>query len=504
MKAWTRGVTALLIAASASVAGCGTEKETAKEPNAPASEKGQQPPASKEPVKFSVFVPGSGGNPPPDKDPILQQLNKELNMQMEFNIGVAEYNQVLTTKIAGGTPPDVFGVNKSTVRQFAKQGILLQLDNYLDKMPNVKKSYTATDLNKGKVDGRMYALAKRPDIPMTTYWIRADWLKKLDLQPPKTIEEFKNVLVAFTERDPDGNGKKDTYGLTGADLPAFSPLFTAFGVADPGHYMIRDNKVVYSTTDPAMKQALAYIADLIASGVVDPEIITNKNPIEKAFKGQAGVIYIGWPSIATDATIDTYKKINPNAEWIQLDAMTGPGGTFQGIWDVGRNPSMIGLSKALEKQPEKLEKVLEYLNHITDPGKGQLIVNYGVEGTHYKVENGKVTALPAIAETAYAWQVQLTGRNEMDYLKTKFPKQEAVIEFAKNQPRIQVYSEFVPPPEAAVADERYEYEELVKFVYGKRPLAEFDAYVKTLNDKFALPARLQTAERTLAELGYLK
>ncbi|RAV21332.1 extracellular solute-binding protein [Paenibacillus contaminans] len=508
MKRKTKGMVALLVGAGALVAGCsgGGTKETASPSPAQTAAASASPTATpkKDPVKFSVFIPGSGGNPAPDKDPILQQLNKDLNMQMDFNIGVQEYNQVLNTKIAGGTPPDVFGVVKTNIQTFAKQGVLLELDKYLDKLPNLKKTYTDTDWNKGKVDGKLYGIAKRPDIPMTSYWIRADWLKKLNLETPKTVEEFKKVLQAFTEQDPDGNGKKDTFGLTGADLPAFSALFTAFGVADPGHYMIRDNKVVYSTTDPATKQALTYIADLIASGAVDPEIMTNKNPIEKAFKGQAGVIYIGWPSIATDATKETYKKINPNAEWVQLDALTGPGGKYQGIWDVGRNPAMIALSKSLEKQPEKLDKILEYINYITEPGKGQLTVNYGVEGTHYKMENGKAVALPAMSETAYAWQVQLTGRNEMDYLKTKFPKQEKEIDFAKNQPRILVYSEFVPLPEQVVVDERYEYEELVKFLYSKRPLSDFDEYVKTLNSKFNLPARLQQAEKTLKDLGYVK
>jgi putative aldouronate transport system substrate-binding protein len=62
----------------------------------------------------------------------------------------------------------------------------------------------------------------------------------------------------------------------------------------------------------------------------------------------------------------------------------------------------------------------------------------------------------------------------------------------------------VPLPEQVVVDERYEYEELVKFLYNKRPLSDFDEYVKTLNSKFNLPARLQQAEKTLKDLGYVK
>ncbi|MBB6671656.1 extracellular solute-binding protein [Cohnella nanjingensis] len=505
-RKWSAGMV-LFAGVCLTLAGCsgGSGNPSAKPP---ASSSPGQPEASapvrQEPVKFTVFIQGGGGNPPQDKDPIIQQLNKDLNMAMDFNIGVTEYDQVLTAKITGGTPPDVFSVNKSTIKQFADQDLLLDLGQYLDKMPNVKQAYTETDLNKGKYKGKIYALDKRPTIPMHTYWIRSDWLRKLNLQMPKTIEEFKNVLVAFTERDPDGNGKKDTFGLTGADLPAFSGVFTAFGVANPGNWQIKDDQAVYSTTEPAMKTAIGYIADLIRTGAVDPEVLTNQNPHDKAFKGQAGIIWTNWPSISVDAKMKVWKDINPNADWVQMDALTGPGGKFQGIWDAGNVQGMIAISKSLEKEPDKLNKVLEYLDYITDPGKGQLTVNYGIEGTHYKMENGTIVALPAMGDLGYAYQEQLTGRSEQDYLKVKFANQGSYIEFAMNQPRIPVYSSFVPLPEGAIADDRYEYEELVKFMYGKRPLTQWDDYVKTLNTKFNITARTAEAESALKELGYVK
>ena len=43
--------------------------------------------------------------------------------------------------------------------------------------------------------------------------IRQDWLDNLGLDMPETFEEFKEVMRAFTEDDPDGNGVDDTYGF---------------------------------------------------------------------------------------------------------------------------------------------------------------------------------------------------------------------------------------------------------------------------------------------------
>ena len=44
-------------------------------------------------------------------------------------------------------------------------------------------------------------------------WIRTDWLDKLGLQPPKTTNDVLSISKAFADRDPDGNNRKDTYGL---------------------------------------------------------------------------------------------------------------------------------------------------------------------------------------------------------------------------------------------------------------------------------------------------
>ncbi|WP_167859608.1 extracellular solute-binding protein [Paenibacillus cymbidii] len=509
MKRWVAAIMIGTFGMGAVLSGCGgdsgSKDKTATSASPGAAQAAKSPePKAKEPVKFSVFVGGSG-LPTPDKDPILQQLNKDLNMDMEFTAAPSDYAQQLNVKIAGGTPPDVFILTRDPMKTYSQQGVLLELGPYLDKMPNIKQTYTDAMLNMGRVDGKLFAIPARPDVPGQTFWIRNDWLANVGLKSPATTAEFKQMLIAFTDKDPDGNGKKDTYGLTGNGLGAFSGLFSAFGTADPGQYMIVDNKVVYSTTAPQMKEALAFIAELVALKVVDPEIMANQGTKdrEKAIKGQAGALYRHWGDMGKTAQVEEYKSINPKAEWVQLDALTGPGGKLQGIWDKGQTPGRVALSKSLEKNPDKLNKVLEYLNYITDPGKGQTLVNYGIEGTNYKVENGKIVVTNA---ANYSILHQLTRRNEQEYLSTKFPAESPLIKFAVNQPRISVYKEFVSPPSGVVVEDktRYETEELTKFIYGTRPLSQFDDFVKTLNDTYKLPLYLQQAEKDLKAAGVLK
>jgi putative aldouronate transport system substrate-binding protein len=518
-KSWL-GSMALILLVSLILSACGGNsnnegQSTNDNPSSSASSKPTES-ATSGPVSLDLFVSGTG-LPTANEDFILQKLNKDLNMNLKFNIGApTDYEQQLNVKIAGGSAPDIFSVSKAQMQNYARQGLLLDLEPHLDKMPNVKAKLSAEDLNKGKVDGKLYAIAKRAYLPMATFWIREDWLQKLELKAPTNLDELLAVATAFTEQDPDGNNKRDTYGITGLGIgspdavnaPAtFDPVFSVFGIASPGQFLIKDNKVVYSTTQPEMKQAIEYINKMISSGVVDPEIMTNKFPMhqEKAFMGQAGIVYINWGEMVKDNFVEQYKAINPAASWIQVDAITGPAGTYQGHFDIGSTGGRYALPKSLEEDPEKLAKALEYINYITD-GEGSLLVMYGEEGVHYTKENGLIVPTAESSKTGYAFNHQLTGRDELNYLKTKFVKQQSFIEFAEKQPRIFTYNEFIPTPEGVSFNDktRYENEEITKFIYSKRSMDEFDSFVQKIESDFQLDKYMQEADKTLKSLGYIK
>lgn len=500
---WMAGwMAAALLATTA--AGCGSPEGGAKgSEGAPGAGAGP-----KEPVKLNVLINGNGV-PPADKDFILQQMKKDLNANIDLNVVEAEYETQLNVKMAGGTPPDLFEVNGViSMTNYVKQGLLLELDKYIDQMPNVKKLYKEADLNKGRVDGKLVTLPARAYAPNALLFVRQDWLDKLGLKVPTTVDELKRTAIAFANDDPDGNGKKDTYGLTsGATLNGFDFIFSAFGTARPGEYVVKDGKLAYSTTMPEQQKALAYLNELQSAGALDPEILANKaiQHREKAYKGQVGMIYTHWSDIYKEEFQQQIKAVNPNAKWTAVETITGPGGTYMGTFDVTNTPMRTGLSKSLEKQPEKLNKALELLDYVTD-GKGADVVLYGIEGTHYKREGGKLIMLPAITETSYAFNHQFTGRDDLAYLKVKFESLSSYIDLANRVPRIQTYTSIVPVPPGVNAGDRktFETEEVVKFIYGKAPIADFDKFVDKMNKNYSNALYVETAQKTLQSAGYLK
>lgn len=497
----------ILGALLAACSGGDGNKNVGNDPSPTAKPSAETAQPNSKPVKLEIIE--SGNNlPSPDKDMIKQELDKALNIDVNLTVypSADDYSNQLNVRMASGNFPDLFMVDRQQLIQFSKQGLLLDLTPYMDKLEQTVAFIGEDSVKKGMVNGKVYAISKSPQIPYNTYWIRKDWLDKLQLEVPTTVEQLSSVAEAFTKNDPDGNGKPDTFGLTGGKFGAFSPIFGAFGVGMPGNFYEKDGAVVNALYDPAMKNALEFIKKMIASGSVDPELLANSGlqHQEKAIKGQAGIVYLDWPNITKEQFVEQIKTVNPNAEWLQIAAPTGEGGQFDGSWDIGSTPGRFAIPKALEKDPEKLQRVFDLLNYISNPEGGSLLVQFGVKDTHFTLENGKPTMTDKASEVGYSWLYQFTGRPEMDYLQAKFASQSAAIAFANDQPRIEALNGFIDNPEGfnkADAD-RYMDEEIAKFIYNKRPLSEYDAFIKTLETSMNYKSLMESAIEQLKTLGY--
>lgn len=72
-------------------------------------------------------------------------------------------------------------------------------------------------------------------------WINQKWLDKLNLDMPQTPEEFKEVLIAFRDKDPNGNGIQDEIPFTFQDAwgwgNAIENVFGAWGVLENNYHV---------------------------------------------------------------------------------------------------------------------------------------------------------------------------------------------------------------------------------------------------------------------------
>ncbi|UVI31269.1 extracellular solute-binding protein [Paenibacillus spongiae] len=239
-----------------------------------------------------------------------------------------DYDQKLQLAVASNDIPDMMVVNETMFRAMAAADQLEDLTDVYEKYvsPEIKQFYAATDnkvIDAATYGGKLLALpsvAIQADAP-SMLWIRKDWLDKLGLQPPTNVGELKNVLKAFIEKDPDGDGQANTIGLTGNNqnlsavgggLHDFKGIFNAFN-AYPGTWVKDENgKVVYGSTMPGTKEALGVIRDMYKEGLIDKEFALRKSPDELVASGKAGAFFGPW---WTPWALTGSVKNDPKADW---------------------------------------------------------------------------------------------------------------------------------------------------------------------------------------------
>lgn len=251
-----------------------------------------------------------------------------ITLTNKWTVPESKYAEKLNTQIAAGDVPDILtGLGRAQFDQLIKLGLATPMDEYVDKyatdlakkLLNSDGGYAmiGTRGNDGKLYGLPYTYGFEDNV--TEMWLRADWLKKLNLQAPKTTEELYNVLKAFVEQDPDGNGKKDTVGLiTTNGLWEAGSVFNAFG-AQPfwSWYKDKDGTLKYSTVYnvDGMKKSLDYMQKLYKNGLMDQEFGTVgwDKMVEYITSNKAGIVF--QPRWYADAVLKDNMSNNPNADW---------------------------------------------------------------------------------------------------------------------------------------------------------------------------------------------
>lgn len=461
-------------------------------------------------VELTVF--GTGVTIPED-DPVIPEFGKQIGVTIKFENMMAD-TAALITRIAGGDIPDLFRVGDlSIIGTLYDSGAVLNVRDYLDQMPNVKATNGDNAAYWAPVtfDGGYYAVPRRAQVNFQSWYIRTDWLEKLNLKMPTSMDEVLKVAIAMNEADFDGNGKADTYTITGSKMAhragAFNGFFTAYGVTYPTTIMIRDNKPVYACTTPEFKMAIEEIRRFVEAGVVDPEIVSNTMDSlrEKAASNKAGIVYTGWTEFSKQAYVDILTSVDPNAKWAHIPSFTTEYGAY-GAAQTAVNYSVAYCMNAdLADQPEKLAAALKLFDYSIH-GAGDMLLSYGIEGQHYEIVDGKVVKLPGMNSYTYNWGFQFTGRDEKVYNLTKFPEcADEVIYAASEIPILYHYDGYVRQPEGInVADiKSYEEEQITQFIFGGRDMSEWDSFIDTLYNVYNLKGYMDSATEQLTEMGFI-
>lgn len=275
------------------------------------------------------FIPGD-----PEKDSLennvwITAYEEQLGIKVKYiwTPPMEQYEQKWNVSIASNDIPDIAPVNSKIFKMLADAGMVEDMTDVFEKYASPQyKKYNEMDDGLTKqfctFDGKLMALPLTGSQPDNTpvLFLRMDWLKKVGLPEPSTMEDVTKISEAFAKDDPDANGKDDTYGLvlnkdinTGfCDLGGFFNGYHAYW-----NIWLEDGSgnLVYSTIQPEMKTALKKLQDMYKAGLLDKEFAVKDSwkVGESIAAGKAGMAYgVNWAPLVsfTDNIV-----ADPKAEW---------------------------------------------------------------------------------------------------------------------------------------------------------------------------------------------
>ena len=266
-----------------------------------------------------------------------------------FEANDSQYDTNVSMVISMGSLPDIMVVSsQDEVEQLVEAGLIEDLtESYnnciSDRIRKMYESYGDSLKDMVTYDGKIMAL---PETNLTDgpnlVWLRKDWMDKLGLSEPHTIDDVVNIVKHFISEDPGNNGvdtsgKPNTVGLAvDTDVTGecgysseflLDIIFACFGAYPKQWIMNDDGEIVYGSVTDEAKEALSYISSLYNQGVIDNDFLlrTSTNICELIENGLCGSFFGPW--WAPNNPLANAVSRNPDADWQPYLIATDSDGT---------------------------------------------------------------------------------------------------------------------------------------------------------------------------------
>ncbi|MBO9610272.1 MAG: extracellular solute-binding protein [Paenibacillaceae bacterium] len=352
-------------------------------------QKAEATPVKEEATPISIMTTFYSTEPPAPDNVAIKEIEKRTNTKLSITwVSPNSYNEKVNVTLASGDMPDLtlIGDNFSpSVRKMAEQGAFWELEGYLKNYPNLMAFPKDVWANTRYQNGKIYAVPRVRALATGMVEVRKDWLDKLGLAVPKTMDDLYNVMKAFTNNDPDGNGQKDTVGLVGdiasdgLNLGSFNHVLYAFQGAANGWKLDAGGKIVNMTVDPSTRSGLEWLRKAYAEGLIHKDFVTLKNSQSRdiVMAGKAGIAFEAVSGAWT--LTEGIRKNDPKGDMLPLASLTGPSGRPYMHKGRGYNGVFV-IPKTVSEQ--KLQKILAFLDYGASQEGYELGV-YGFKDVHF-------------------------------------------------------------------------------------------------------------------------
>ncbi|NOU72763.1 hypothetical protein GC098_15260 [Paenibacillus sp. LMG 31458] len=510
-KRWLSGALSAVLIMSV-MAGCtksessGDTADSGKKQSSESTDSGQKP---KPKMKLTFWNLDENQNP----DSVgVNALKEKFSIDIDFNSATREaMKEKLNLMISSGEIPDWWKEPSFTeYDKFLQQNVAAEIPQKLieQNMPKYMswlKRFLGDDPFKYvRRDGKIYGLPVIWDIGIDGLQLafRQDWLTKVGItKTPETLQEMEAALMKFRNEDPDGNGKKDTYGITSSGDNIESMFSSVFGAFDayPNIFREKDGKIVRGEIEPGAKQALEVLNRWYKNELIDPEFVVNKgnNVEDKVLTDKIGAIeYYWWTLLPGNAFLggdqwhDKLAKNHPGFNFAIVGGVKGPDGKYGMSQYNPAYASGVMFGKQLEKDQDKLVKYMQVFEATQFEPEVYEKMNFGEKGKQWKLsDNGTIEYIAPYTDEKERKKAGLGGYsmagsfNDYDfqtsYTSEKNLRQLAKDTRAKGTRNIDILAPFNKPIYNETQDKlkQFTLRTYIDFITGRKSLNDFNNFV---------------------------
>lgn len=307
------------------------------------------------------------------------------HLQLNF-VSVEDYPTTMRLKLAGGEAIDsldLIYLDQNWV-QFYALGQLKAVDE-------VFKEFAPTFYEKLKTgydglwseDGQLYALPNcRAFRRGTMNSIRQDWLDKLNMAMPETLDEYIAYLEGVKQNDMNGNGDpNDEYGIAGASgmLNMFCCFFTG-GVTETGRYLNENGEVCSIQSSENYIALLDFVKLCVDNGYCPKEWDTMEAAQfwDLMVADRVGTIGSWYSSHCS--YMERLWKLNPEADYVPLL----PFDCVEGVEPKYPCDAPYASVVCFPSTGAHLEEVAKFIEWYTSDIEHMLTVENGIPGIHWE------------------------------------------------------------------------------------------------------------------------
>lgn len=451
-------------------------------------------------------------------------------VKLDFEIvsTLDQYRSTIQTRLAAGHDlPDmayVGTIKDNDVIAMAESGVLLPMNKILELTKGAAyKYFYGGEGDRARrmisdADGNFYWLPRiqinllKGEEKGTSMGvcIRLDWLRKLNLEVPKTLDEFTAALRAFQENDMNGNGIKDEVAVL--DTSAFGDGMNYwFGMVNgPIGVNVTEGKVESPWYAPNAKAYFTYVKSLVDEGLLYVDAIGSDSSTD-SLRNENKVSALYYYPVGTYAEMPIRAAGVPDAYYIGIKPFEAVEGTMPFYSE--ETPYMAYLKYAVTRAAkDRQEQMAKYIDLLYSEEMLTLI-DWGIKDFTYQETDGQKTRLDWGKSLAQMWDegslsFDRWGRYFFPTLRHNERMEEITRTGSSGWPEKEAfemetadYSKFKVTPndnstyyalptaeESAVLDERltdletYSRELAANLSLGRKSLDDWDSYIKELKD----------------------